>query len=157
MKKKKPNELNYNDVSYLKQLFEAFDNAISMGSFVVPGRMSYAISRNEAKITSAFMNFEKMRIDALDPYIKKDDDGNPVMKKDDKGNPTGRLEVTDEKVVERIFKEFQEKTQKVELYQFMDLESMIDQVKGEHKAMEVLWQLVDRINATIDNKILKPA
>lgn len=156
-KKKKANEITYNEVLFVKGMLEALQHETAQRSFVMPGRMSYALHRNIEKLESVWMQFEHARQKAVEPYIERGEDGKPVMAQDDKGNPTGKMKVSDQKGMDKVFAEFTTMTKKVDLYQFVDLELMIDEVKGEHKAMDILWQVVDWVNQKIDNKILKPA
>lgn len=135
----------------LLNALDRFEVMSAGGNVFLPGSLSYALKRNFDKIESKFNKEVKPAHHELqEKYVKKDEEGVYEMNKE-KTKFIFNGPESEKKFAEDREKLLAQETD-FEFYRIPDVDSMMNEIKGNHDALKMLWAIVDEIKRISSGK-----
>lgn len=121
----------------------------------LPGRLSYALTRNHIFLTRQKSKYEFLRNKIVFDHAKKDEKGVPIVIIE---NDVRNYTFDDEEVVKKEIESLIDEVNAIPYYPFPSLDSYINDVHGEHSTLDLLWTILNYYSESFErqSKSTKP-
>lgn len=142
----------------LLNALDRFEMMSAGGNVFLPGKISYALRKNYSIVEAKFKSeISSKHQEIQDSYVRKDDKGQYQMNKE----KTKYIFIDPAPENEKKFQKEREKllSQETEMdfYRILELDGMMNDIKGNHDVLNLLWVIVDEINGTVPQKKVEKA